>query len=253
MGQVVDGEEDLGAPLRLEQRVLPERGILVDAVLVGVEEVGIRLGRDRLGHALQCERSELVVVIQQGHERAAGHGQHRVGVGRDAAVAFQKLHAEPAVAGGPFLEQPPVVEIVGSSAGEARLPVGEALGGQRLERAGEKPGLHAVHRDQDADERLRRRGRGTVAADPRVAAALLRNLLRHDPGRVLRRCRRHAAQLFDRSVHVFEVLRRLQPLQPAPRPRRPHLGLHLGDRRAENGHLANGVGEVPADLHGGVS
>ena len=74
MGQVVGGVEHLGAPLRLEQRPLPDLPVLVDAVLVGVEKIGVGRGVNRLRHPVEGLGGEEIVVIEQRDELAPRRG-----------------------------------------------------------------------------------------------------------------------------------------------------------------------------------
>ena len=181
--EVVDRKQDLGAPLGLEQCVLAERRVFVDAVLVGVEEVSLRIGGDRLGHPRECEGGEFVVVVKQGDEVALGHRECGIGVGRDAAVGVEKRDAEPRIAGRPLLEQATVVEIVGGGTGQAGFPVTKGLGGERLERPDQEPGFHAIHGDQHADQRSP--GGGVVAGVRPLPLPVTGHLLRNDPGGIL--------------------------------------------------------------------
>ena len=182
--EVVDREENLGTPLGLEQRVLTERRILVDTVLVGVEKVGFGIGGDSLGHPLQCERGELVIVVEQRDEFTASHRERSVGVGRDAAVGVEKRDAEPRVASSPLLEQAAVFEIVRGRTDHACFPVDAGLGGERFERPNQKACLHTVHWDQHADQRSRRRG--SVPRSQSFCLPVAWHFLSHDPGRIFR-------------------------------------------------------------------
>ena len=74
MGEIVGGVEHLGAPLRLEQRPLPDLPALVDAVLVGVEKIGVGRGLNRLSHPVEGLGGEEIVVIEQRDELAPRRG-----------------------------------------------------------------------------------------------------------------------------------------------------------------------------------
>ena len=65
VADVVVAQERVGRPVRLEVRVLP-MALFRDVVLVGVDEVQVRLGIQCLDHLEQGERRERVVVIEKG-------------------------------------------------------------------------------------------------------------------------------------------------------------------------------------------
>ena len=223
MREVVDRPENLRAPVGLEQRVLPERRVLVDAVLVGIEEVGLGIGGDRLGHALEREGRQLVVVVEQGDELTPGHRQGRVGVGRDAAVGLEECDAEPGVAGRPLHEHPAVFQIVGRRTGQAGLPVREGLRGERLQRADEELCLHAIDRDQHAHQR-RSLGRRSGLRPVAERLPLEGHLAADDPRGILGRRRPHPDELLDGAGWRIDGglgrVRGLDPAEPALRPRR---------------------------------
>ena len=154
MGQVVGRVEHLGAPLRLEQRPLPDLPVLVDAVFVGVEEIGVGRALDRLGHPMEGLGGKKIVVIEQRDELAPCDSQRCVGRRRDPVVDVELDDPDPRVGLLPRGKEAGDLGVIGIGARQTRLPVGIRLLAERIEGRGEELQRHPIDRHEDADQRL---------------------------------------------------------------------------------------------------
>ena len=81
--QVVGREHEIGRPARLEQR-RNALALLVQAVLIGIDEIDVRLFVDDFGDFVEGEGRERIVVIEETDEVTGGQGQGAIGVAGDA-------------------------------------------------------------------------------------------------------------------------------------------------------------------------
>ena len=222
---------------------MPQRGPLVDAVLVGIEKVDVRLGPDCLVHSLEREGGEFVVVIEEDHEGSASHRQGRVRVGRDTPVGSQKLDPIATVTGSVVLQELASLVAARIGAGDAGFPAGKLLVFQGIERPPEKVGLHPIDRNQHAEKRFG--GRVGRTADG-CAESLLGNLQRRDPGCVFGRRGRPARHML-RPGHHRSPER--QAAEPSLGPAAAEVMLHATDRRAEPGDPLTDCPDRSTELH----
>ena len=107
MTDVISAHQGVRRPVRLELRLGAARAFGVDHVLVGVENVGPRLGVDGAGDLEQRERGQRVVVVQEGHELARRQGQGRGGVASNSLVLRQENDLDALVPPGGLLQDGP--------------------------------------------------------------------------------------------------------------------------------------------------
>ena len=102
---------------------------------------------------------QLVVVVEQGEELAAGHPQRVVGGGDDAGVDLPVLDPDARVAGACGGEDLAHVWGLGAVVDQAQLPVAEALAPHRAQHLAQHVGVGLVDRREDREAR-RRQGQG---------------------------------------------------------------------------------------------
>ncbi len=125
----------------------------VDQVLVAVHQAGVRPGGQVDGHRGQRLGGQQVVVVQEGHPPAGGHGQRRVGGRSDVAVVGAPDHLDPPVAGGVAGQDLADGRIGGAVVGDAQLPVRVPLAQHRLDGFPQQRHRRVVDRQQHADSR----------------------------------------------------------------------------------------------------
>ena len=139
---------------------------------VGLEEGAASGGRRGRSCPRRCRRSrprglpsmaaatwservgmELVVVVEQGDELAAGHRQGVVGGGDDAAVLVAALDPDPRVGAPPPARASRARAAAGAVVDQAQLPVGEALALGPSRASLEHAGRRVVDRREDREAR----------------------------------------------------------------------------------------------------
>ena len=151
MAHVHHAAEELGRPIRLEKG-LAEPSAAVDLVLVGVDDVRLRLLVQETDAFEQRVRVELVVVIEEGDELTVGRGERLIGRGADSLVRLTEEDVDRPVAG----EAAQVFEcrlVRRAVVGEAELPVRIGLTPDGLDRAREPLRVGVVDGRDDRDER----------------------------------------------------------------------------------------------------
>ena len=226
MGEIVGGVEHLGAPLGLEQRPLPDLPLLVDAVLVGVEEIGVGRGLNRLCHPVEGLGSEKIVVIEQRDKLAPRDIQRCVGRRGDPVVDVELDDPHPRIGLLPRGKEAGDLGVLGIGARQTRLPVGIRLSGERVEGRGEKLQRHPIHRHQDADQRLAVAPRSSITLRVEVKGARLGCV---DPGGISARACLRSPGRDHRSSVVHRIPSPLlrQPSGHQPTARRPELSLNV--------------------------
>ena len=165
MADVHDPAEELGRPIRLEER-LAVPSAQVDLVLVCVDHIGVGPAVQQVDAREQGVGVELVVMVEERDELPGGRLERPVRRSGDALVRLAEGDLDPGVA----VERPKVLE--GGAArrsvvGQAELPVGVPLGPHRVDAAAQPRGIRVVDGRDDRDERpeaeIGRRDRGRLA------------------------------------------------------------------------------------------
>ena len=160
VADVVLAEDEVGRPVGLEEGVAA-MAVVVDAVLVGVEDVRLRAPVDGVHQVQERVRSELVVVVEQRHEGPPGEGEGAVGGGGDPLVRGERLETDTAV----FESVPPHEGVDLGRAGpvvhEHQLPVRIRLGADGGDRAIQEGRVGPVDGNEHADQGPRREGSET--------------------------------------------------------------------------------------------
>ena len=86
MADVVHGAEQVRVEVGLKVRLEVVDVLEVDLVLVGIEDLDVRVGIDRADALIEGLRLELVVMVGEDDEVAGRHADRGVGVLRDAEV-----------------------------------------------------------------------------------------------------------------------------------------------------------------------
>jgi|GEM_PF-6014043 len=150
MVNVIVRDRHLGAPVALELGVVAAAGG-VDFILVGVEQIGGRMGDDGLGDVEEGVGGKKVVVIEEGDVVAGGEIEGGVGGGGDVAVflAYHVFDTRVLFRGGG--ETFGDVRLRRGVVGDAEFPVRVDLGANAVDELVEEVGGGVVGRDDDAD------------------------------------------------------------------------------------------------------
>ena len=168
---VVHGAEQVRVEVGLKVRLEVVDVLEVDLVLVGIEDLNIRMGVDRADALIEGLRLELVVVVSEDDEVTGRHADRGVGVLRDAEVLREGLVAEAAVCGGVLGEdllrctalRRVVLDLrVWGRVHEADLELRVGLVFNGVEHAAEELLRGRIDRDHDGEGRLLREIRGTL-------------------------------------------------------------------------------------------
>ena len=183
VGQIIDREHDLGAPARLEQCVLPQGALLVDAVLVRVEKISLWIGVDRLHHLVEGVGGQFVVMIHQRDELPLRQRQRLIGIGSNATIRGGECEADPGILAG---RRPQILGVcfpIRIGERDTGFPVGIRLIFERFQRAGENFQRHLIDRQHNTDQRLVGK---RIAGRPLAAQVGLPGFVRRDPQAVFR-------------------------------------------------------------------
>ena len=171
VADVVHGAEQVRVEVGLEVRLEVVDVLEVNLVLVGIEDLDVRVGIDRADALIEGLRLELVVMVGEDDEITGRHADRGVGVLRDAEVLREGLIAEAAVCGGvlgedllrcPALRRVVLDLRVRGRIHEADLKLRVGLLTNRVEHAAEELLRGRVDRDHDGEGRLLREIAGTL-------------------------------------------------------------------------------------------
>jgi hypothetical protein len=143
--------EELRGPVGLEER-MAEPAAAVDLVLVGVDDIRVRL---LVQHADALEQRvvvELVVVVEEGDELPLGRRERPVGGGGDARVGLAEADLDSRLAGD-GVEVVERLAACGAVVGEDELPVRIGLPAHRLDRTLQPGRIGVEDRREDRDDR----------------------------------------------------------------------------------------------------
>ena len=178
VADVVHGAEQVRVEVGLEVRLKVVDVLEVDLILVGIEDLDVRVGVDRADALIEGLRLELVVMVGEDDEVTGRHADRGVGILRDAEVLRESRIAEAAVCSGvlgedllrcPSLRRVVLDLRVRGRVHEADLKLRVGLLPDRVEHAAEELLRGRVNRDHDGEGRLLREISG--------ALPLLRELL----------------------------------------------------------------------------
>ena len=171
MADVVHGAEQVRVEVGLEVRLEVVDVLEIDLVLVGIEDLDVRVGVDRANALIKGLRLELVVMVGEDDEVTGRHADRGVGILRDAEVLRESRIAETAVCGGVLSEhllwctalRRIVLDLrVRGCVHEADLKRRVGLRPDRVEHAAEELLRGRVNRDHDGEGRLHREISGTL-------------------------------------------------------------------------------------------
>ena len=171
VADVVHGAEQVRVEVGLEVRLEVVDVLEVDLVLVGIEDLDVRMSIDRADALIEGLRLELVVMVSEDDEVAGRHADRGVGVLRDAEVLREGLIAEAAICSGvlgeDLLRCPSLGRVVldlrvRGCVHEADLELRVGLLPDRVEHAAEELLRGRVNRDHDGEGRLLREIAGTL-------------------------------------------------------------------------------------------
>lgn len=171
VADVIHGAEQVRVEVSLKVRLEVVDVLEVDLVLVGIEDLDVRVGVDRADALIEGLRLELVVMVGEDDEVTGRHADRSVGVLRDTKVLREGRIAEAAVCGGvlgedllrcPALRRVVLDLRVRGRVHEADLKLRVGLLPDRVEHAAEKLLRGRVNRDHDGEGRLHREISGTL-------------------------------------------------------------------------------------------
>ena len=171
VADVIHGTEQVRVEVGLEVRLEVVDVLEVDLILVGIEDLDVRVGVDRADTLIEGLRLELVVMVGEDDEVTGRHADRGVGVLRDAEVLRESRIAEAAVCGGILSEDllrctalcRVVLDLrVRGRVYEADLELRVGLLTDRVEHAAEELLRGRVNRDHDGEGRLHREISGTL-------------------------------------------------------------------------------------------
>ena len=171
VADVVHGAEQVRVEVGLKVRLEVVDVLEVDLVLVGIEDLDVRMGVDRANALIEGLRLELVVMVGEDDEVAGRHADRGVGVLRDAEVLREGLIAEAAVCcsvlGEDLLRCPALCRVVldlrvRGRVHEAGLELRVGLLTDGVKHAAEELLRGRVDRDHDGEGRLLREIAGTL-------------------------------------------------------------------------------------------
>ena len=164
--------EEPGRPGRLGEVGEPAVGF-VDRRLVGVEQVRVGELPERGSERRERVGLDLVVVVDEHDELAAGELERRVRGAGDAQRPLGAAHTHTRLELRMGGEQLADVGVRGGVVGHAQLPIGAGLAQHRGDRTVEEDRIGIVDREQDREARLRAGRRGDpLAACPAGTRAL---------------------------------------------------------------------------------
>ena len=79
MAHIVRGEQQIGGPIGLEERVPALLPRVIDLVLVGVDQVGRRGVVERADHLEECRRRQDIIMVEEPDELPRGQRQGGIG------------------------------------------------------------------------------------------------------------------------------------------------------------------------------
>lgn len=171
VADVIHGAEQVRVEVGLEVRLEVVDVLEVDLILVGIEDLGVRVGVDRADALIEGLRLELVVMVGEDDEVTGRHADRGVGILRDAEVLREGRIAEAAVCVGVLCEhllrctalRRVVLDFrVRGRVYEADLELRVGLLPDRVEHAAEELLRGRVNRDHDGEGRLHREISGTL-------------------------------------------------------------------------------------------
>ena len=171
VADVIHGAKQVRVEVGLEVRLEVVDVLEVDLVLVGIEDLDVRMGVDRANALIEGLRLELVVMVGEDDEVAGRHADRGVGVLRDAEVLREGLIAEAAVCcsvlGEDLLRCPALCRVVldlrvRGRVHEADLELRVGLLTDGVKHAAEELLRGRVDRDHDGEGRLLREIAGTL-------------------------------------------------------------------------------------------
>ena len=171
VADVIHGAKQVRVEVGLEVRLEVVDVLEVDLVLVGIEDLDVRMSIDRADALIEGLRLELVVMVSEDDEVAGRHADRGVGVLRDAEVLRKGLIAEAAICSGvlgeDLLRCPSLGRVVldlrvRGCVHEADLELRVSLLPDRVEHAAEELLRGRVNRDHDGEGRLLREIAGTL-------------------------------------------------------------------------------------------
>ena len=118
-GHVLRRPAGLGVPL--------DQAPVIDDILVGIDHVDVRFGRDPVGNRLEGVGGEHVVVVQQRDILSGGELQRGIRGDRDPACGLPSHEADARVRGGVTLQRGDDLVVGGAVIDQAQLPVSEHL------------------------------------------------------------------------------------------------------------------------------
>ena len=171
MADVIHGAEQVRVEVGLEVRLEVVDVLEIDLVLVGIEDLDVRVGVDRANALIKGLRLELVVMVGEDDEVTGRHADRGVGVLRDAEVLREGRIAEAPVCGGVLGEdllrctalRRVVLDLrVRGRVYETDLELRVGLLPDRVEHAAEELLRGRVNRNHDGEGRLHREISGTL-------------------------------------------------------------------------------------------
>ena len=137
MGDAVLRQEQVFVPVGLEVGVVAA-ALFVDLVLVGVDEIGVRVLENFVGDEVEGVLGKFVVVVQQDNKFTGGEFDGAIGARGNVAVLFTVVHLDARVSGRIFVEHLANVRCGRLVIGNAEFPVRIQLVDHRVEAQAEK-------------------------------------------------------------------------------------------------------------------
>ncbi len=154
MADIIAGEQQIGGPIRLEERIPVLFTRVVGLVLVGVDQVGRRGLVERADRLEKGVRHQDIIGVQQADELARGQGERGIAVGGDPPVLGQMDDLDPRVPLGQPVQDGAHVRGRGAAIGHAELPPGVGLRHDRVHHQVQVFLRGVIGRDHQADEGL---------------------------------------------------------------------------------------------------
>ena len=171
VADVVHGAEQVRVEVGFKVRLEVVDVLEIDLILVGIEDLDVRVGIDRADALIEGLRFELVVMVGEDDEVTGRHADRGVGVLRDAEVLREGLIAEAAVCSGvlgenllrcPALRRVVLDLRIRGRVHEADLEVRVGLHTDGVEHAAKELLRGCIDRDHDGEARLNREISGTL-------------------------------------------------------------------------------------------